>query len=73
MKLLRYALAGGVLLASVVAINRILARQNHRRSEQRRDEALEDSFPASDPPGTQDFSSPDDRLPKATADRALLQ
>ncbi len=54
-------------MAAVIALAFYLYRRSRarRHRESLRDEALDESFPASDPPATQDFSSPDGRDPPA--------
>ncbi len=55
------ALTGG-LLAAGYALDCMSSRRCHKRTESMLDEALDETFPASDPTSTQDFSAPEDRI-----------
>lgn len=54
------ALGGSALLLGI-ALDRLSGRSGKRREESRLDEALDETFPASDATATQDFSAPEDR------------
>lgn len=62
MKSTRWIAAGGALLALGYALDFLhgLRRQVHKESQL--DEALDGTFPASDPTATQDFAIPVNRL-----------
>jgi len=57
-----YLAMGGGLLALGVALDCLSSRRCAQHQESMLDEALDETFPASDPTSTQDFTSPDDRL-----------
>jgi hypothetical protein len=58
----RNLLIGTATLALVALVVRGLnSRQRRQHSESQLDEALDGSFPASDPPATQDFAIPVNR------------
>lgn len=61
--LARYVLIGGVVLAAITfgAMCRNTGR-NRKRADERLDNALDDTFPASDPTATQDFAIPANRV-----------
>jgi hypothetical protein len=61
MKTIFFLLGGGLLIMTGVALNCAHARRCHKHADKLRDEGLDETFPASDPPSTQDFSSPEDR------------
>lgn len=61
MQLTRIFLAGGLMILVVAMLSRFSARCAYRHGESLLDEALDETFPASDPTATQDFSAPDDR------------
>ncbi len=58
MSALRYIAVGGILLLIGVALDCAHAGRCRKHTEMLRDKGLDDTFPASDPPATQDFSSP---------------
>jgi hypothetical protein len=51
----------GTALACIGSTLWMLARQRRQHSESLLDESLRDTFPASDPPATQDFEIPVNR------------
>jgi hypothetical protein len=58
----RYIAAGGGVLALGAALDCLSSRRCSLHQESLLDEALDETFPASDPVSTQDFTSPDERL-----------
>jgi hypothetical protein len=58
----RWIAAGGVMLALGYVLDQIhgLGRQKHKETQL--DDALDSTFPASDPTATQDFAIPVNRL-----------
>lgn len=60
MRLIHLAL-GGALVALGVALDSLYERHCRQRDSSLLDESLEGTFPASDPPATQDFTAPDER------------
>jgi hypothetical protein len=58
----RWIAAGGALLAIGYALDHLHWLQRVRHKEARLDDALEGTFPASDPTATQDFAIPTNRL-----------
>jgi hypothetical protein len=60
MKLIHFAL-GATLVMLGLALDRLYERRCHDRVSRLRDQSLDDTYPASDPPATQDFSSPWER------------
>jgi hypothetical protein len=61
MKLIRYIAMGGTLVLIGAALDCIYGRRCHQHADAQLDDALDSTYPASDPTATQDFSSPDDR------------
>jgi hypothetical protein len=59
------ALTGG-LLAAGYALDCVSSRRCAKHTESMLDEALDETFPASDPTSTQDFSAPEDRVAAAS-------
>lgn len=57
-------MSGGLLAASY-ALDRLSRRRCSKHTETMLDEALDETFPASDPTSTQDFSAPEDRIAAA--------
>lgn len=57
----RYIAVGGGLLALGYALDCLSSRSCSQHKESMLDEALDETFPASDPTSTQDFSAPEDR------------
>lgn len=57
---LRIILVGGLMLVAAATVFGRLRRER-RHTEDLREKALEDSFPASDAPATQDFAIPVNR------------
>jgi hypothetical protein len=58
----RYVLVGGALLATGVALDCLSRQRCADHTESMLDEALDETFPASDPTSTQDFTAPEERL-----------
>jgi hypothetical protein len=61
MKLIRYLAVGGTLMLIGAALDCIYGRRCRQHADAQLDDALDSTYPASDPTATQDFSSPDDR------------
>jgi hypothetical protein len=61
MYITRLAFFIGILGAVSACLYGLRRRSCRRHQEAMLDESLEDSFPASDPPATQDFRAPDMR------------
>lgn len=57
----RYIAVGGGLLALGYVLDCLSSRKCSQHTESMLDEALDETFPASDPTSTQDFSAPEDR------------
>lgn len=62
MKLLRVTLLGGAVLALGYMLDCMYTKRCHKRTEDQLDDALEGTFPASDPTATQDFAIPVNRI-----------
>jgi hypothetical protein len=62
MKMLRLMILGGVVLAVCRIVDRVNSRRSEENSEHQLDDALDGTFPASDPTATQDFSIPVNRV-----------
>lgn len=60
--LLRVGAAAIVGYVAWKALRWLNAQHDAITTDQKRDEAIAESFPASDPPASQDFSSPEDRV-----------
>ena len=60
MKLIHFALGGALFLLGL-ALDRLYEQRCHDRVSSLLDETLDGTYPASDPPATQDFSSPWER------------
>lgn len=60
MKISSFLLIAGALLVAGVALDRAFKREC-QDSDELLDKGLDETFPASDPTSTQDFSSPEDR------------
>ncbi len=56
---------GGGLLAMGYALDCMSSRRCSKHTESMLDEALDETFPASDPTSTQDYSAPEDRIAAA--------
>jgi hypothetical protein len=62
MKILRLMAIGGVLVGLGALLDCMYSRQCHKRTDGQLDDALDGTFPASDPTATQDFAIPVNRL-----------
>jgi len=62
MNFLRLITIGSVLVGVGALLDCVYSRQCHKRTEGQLDEALDGTFPASDPTATQDFAIPVNRL-----------
>jgi hypothetical protein len=62
----RYLAVGGGLLALGYALDCFSNSRCSRHKESMLDEALDETFPASDPTSTQDFTAPEDRAAMAS-------
>jgi hypothetical protein len=60
MKLIHFALGGASVMLGLM-LDRLHERRCHDRASSLLDESLDGTYPASDPPATQDFSSPSER------------
>jgi hypothetical protein len=61
MKLIPYIAMGGTLVLMGAALDCLHGRRCQQHADAQLDDALDGTYPASDPTATQDFSSPDDR------------
>jgi len=57
----RHIALGATFLLAGVVLDALCSRKGHKHNESMLDGALDDTFPASDPTATQDFSAPEDR------------
>jgi hypothetical protein len=62
MKILRLLTIGGVLVGLGAMLDCMYSRNCHKRTQGQLDDALDGTFPASDPTATQDFAIPVNRL-----------
>lgn len=62
MKILRLITIGSVLVGVGAMLDCIYSRNCQKRTEGKLDDALDGTFPASDPTATQDFAIPVNRL-----------
>lgn len=62
MKVLRLITIGGLLVGLGAILDSIYSRNHHKRTQVQLDDALDGTFPASDPTATQDFAIPVNRL-----------
>lgn len=62
MKVLRLLTIGSFLLSMGAMLDCMYSRQCVKRKESQLDDALDGTFPASDPTATQDFAIPVNRL-----------
>jgi len=58
----RWIAASGVVLALGYCLDYICGMQQHKHKETQLDDALDGTFPASDPTATQDFAIPVNRM-----------
>lgn len=62
MNLLRLMVASSVILAVANRLDCLYSRRCHKRVDNKIDDALADTYPASDPPSSQFFGIPANRL-----------
>jgi hypothetical protein len=62
MKSSRWIAAGSAVLALGYCLDYLCGLRHHKHKETRLDDALDGTFPASDPTATQDFAIPVNRL-----------
>ncbi len=62
MNILRLMAIGGVVVGVGALLDRICTHHKHVHKEVQLDDALDGTFPASDPTATQDFAIPVNRL-----------
>jgi len=58
----RWLAAGGVVLALGYCLDYLCGVKKHQHTETQLDDALDGTYPASDPTATQDFAIPVNRL-----------
>ncbi|MEO6186215.1 MAG: hypothetical protein ABIP38_06000 [Steroidobacteraceae bacterium] len=62
MNIFRLMAIGGVVIGAGAMLDRLCSHHKHARKQVQLDDALDGTFPASDPTATQDFAIPVNRL-----------